>query len=87
MAKVNKQGKPKPAVFVHGSCVIVRRPDHTVDVCDPTLNTWANFKTERHAKWSATVYTNLSARFGRPLPDPDEAFVHHMVHAYPHLGE
>jgi hypothetical protein len=86
MAKVNKQGKPLPAVFMHGKCVLVRRRDG-VDVCAPDTGTWATFKTERHAKWSATLYTNLSEKFGRYLPDADEAYVAHMTRAYPHLGE
>jgi hypothetical protein len=82
---MSKKVKPAP-IFIHGKCVLVRRADG-VDVCDPTVGRWAHFKTERHAKWSATVYTNLSERFGHQLPQPDDAFVHHMVNAYPHLGE
>jgi hypothetical protein len=58
-----------------------------VDVCPPDTDTWATFKTERHAKWSATVYTNLSEKFGRHMPDADEEYIAHMVHAYSHLGE
>ena len=81
----NKQ--PKPTVFLHGKCVVVRRADKTVDVCAPDTGTWANFKTERHAKWSATMYTNLSERFGRTMPAPDDEYVQRMTHAYPHLGE
>ena len=56
--------KEKPRVFKHGQCVLVRRADGSVDACDPMTNTWATFATERHAKWSATVYTNLATRFG-----------------------
>jgi len=85
MAKVNKQGKPLPTVFVHGKCVLVRRKDG-VDVCAPDTGTWAHFKSERHAKWSASIFSNLSERFGYRLSDPDEAYIAHMTRAYPHLG-
>jgi len=64
-----KLTQPKPPVFTHAKFVLVRRPDKSVDVCDPTTRTWATFKTERLAKWSATIYSNLSERFGHQLAD------------------
>ena len=65
-----KPKQPKPRVFTHASFVLVRRPDG-VDVCDPTTSTWCTFKTERHAKWSATVFSNLSTRFGHKVASDD----------------
>lgn len=56
---------------------LVPRKDGTLDVVDPTTGRWANFPTQRYAKWSATLLTNLNARFGSndPLvhiPQPQE---------------
>lgn len=39
------------------------------------------------AKWSATLYTNLSEKFGRHLFTPDDEYVARMEKAYPHIGE
>jgi hypothetical protein len=63
--------KTKPPVFTHRDFVLVRRHDKTVDVCDPVTATWVTFKTERHAKWSATVFSNLAEKFRRPRVDYD----------------
>lgn len=78
----------KPAVFAYARSVMVRRKDKTVDVCDPQTGVWANFKTERHAKWSATVYANLCEKFGRDLQSDAalRAYVAHTERAYPHLA-
>lgn len=78
--------KTKPPVFAHGKCVLARRPDGSVDVCVPDTGRWCTFKTERHAKWSATIYSNLSERFGHALPDADDEYINRMTRAYPHLG-
>jgi hypothetical protein len=72
-----KTVKAKPPVFVHGSLVLVRKKQG-VDVCDPNTGVWAHFHTERHAKWSATVFTNLGMKFGRDMTPADEAFVAHI---------
>lgn len=73
-----KTTKAKPTVFVHAAMVLVRKKDGTIDVCDPGTGVWSSFTSERHAKWSATVYTNLSGRFGHSLPGADEAYVRHL---------
>lgn len=80
---------PKPRVFKHGQCVLVRRPDGTVDVCDPKTSTWSTFPTERQAKWSATVFTNLATRFGHDWA-PDEyttTFIQAYTQSYPTEGD
>lgn len=78
----------KPAVFAYARSVMVRRKDKTIDVCDPQTGVWANFKTERHAKWSATVYANLCEKFGHHLSTDIaiDQYVRQAERAYPHLA-
>lgn len=51
----------KPTKY-HGY-ILVPRTDGAMDLLDPQTGTWAVFTTQRHAKWSATVVTNITKRF------------------------
>lgn len=86
---MTKKTKPAPRVFKHGQCVLVRRPDGAVDVCDPTTNTWCTFPTQRQAKWSASVYSNLATKFGHAWAPEDQthAFITAYTQSYPTEGE
>lgn len=61
---MKKQAQPK--IYRHANCIIVARPSG-FDVVDPTTNVWQTFPTQRAARWSATVFSRLSAGFGHHL--------------------
>jgi len=44
------------------------RKDGGMDLIDPETHRWAAFPTQRYAKWSATLLTNMATRFGASAP-------------------
>jgi len=86
---MTKAAKSAPPVFVYSRMVLVRRPDNTLDVCDPITGAWANFATERRAKWNATAFSNMCSRFGRTTPNRAhlDMVVAHTDRTYPYRYE
>lgn len=75
MTSTTKPAAPKaPRIIKHSGMVVVTRPDGTADLINPGTGRWQPMASERAAKWSATVYTRLSAGFDMAHDHENEAF-------------